>query len=74
VRLALNGCTRYREDGKQEAEGSVVVANDAERPLTAHRRTASRPMDDMSIRGSLSGSAQRDAAEELGSPNSKKDK
>ncbi len=52
----------------------MVVANDAERPLTAHRRTASRPMDDMSIRGSLSGAAQRDVAEELGSPNSKKEK
>jgi len=39
-----------------------------------HWQTASRPLDDMSIRRSLLDTAQRDDIEALGSPNSKKDK
>ena len=63
-----------RGNGKDGAEGSVVVAGDAERHAAAHRRTSSRPMEDMSIRRSDSGVAQGDGERLFGSPDNKKDK
>ena len=69
-------CICCREEGAsgQGSQASVVVANDAERPLTAHRRTSSRPMDELSIRRSFSGAALGDGEAPLGGTDSKKDK
>lgn len=64
-----------REDGKHGEESSVVVAGDAERPLAAHRRTSSRPLEELAgFCRSHSGAAQGDDKRGLGSPDNKKDK
>ena len=68
---AAGGC---REEGGQGSQGSVVVANDAERPLAAHRRTSSRPMEDLSLHRSSSGAAQAQDEVPPGGFDSKKDK
>lgn len=70
-----DACVCCREEGGPGSQGSVVVANDAERPLAAHRRTASRPMEELSIRRSFSGAAPAEGeALPPGSTDSKKDK
>ena len=51
------------------------MAGDAERPPAAHRRTSSRPLEELAgFRWSHSGAMQGDDKGDLGSPDSKKDK
>ena len=69
-----DACVCCREEGEPGSQGSVVVANDAERPLAAHRRTALRPMEELSIRRSFSGAAPSEGEALPGSTDSKKDK